>query len=288
MSIIISALVSFLVSGITCLVVLQIWKKRCFGEGKKQQVSLMESESKEEVDFPEYHSLPRKDFTFDNFFTDDPTFIEKMKSLLDNHSSSNPLILNGPSGIGKTHLMKAFENYLLEKDSSKKICYIPADVFLVEFIESLQKKKNMEFRAKFRNLDALFIDNFEHFNNKAGVQTELFNIISELLDKQVFVCLAFTSSHSLDNGFSEKLVNLINGLRIDIPEPGFESKRKKNMQTFENANCYINGDLVDYLARLDTSMNELAGICKRIIIMKGLEGKGCVNLEIDEIEPLIS
>ena len=288
MSIIISTLVSFLVSGITCLVVLQIWKKRCFREGKNQQDPLIESGNKEEGCFPEYLRSPRKDFTFDNFFTDDPTFIEKMKSILDNYSSSNPFILNGPSGIGKTHLTNAFGNYLLEKNPSKRILYIPADTFLNEFIESLQKKKNMEFKTKFRNLDALFIDNFEHFYNKAGVQTELFNIISELLEQKVFVCLAFTSSHSLENGFSEKLVNLISGLRIDIPEPGFESKRKKIMQTFENANCYINGDLVDYLARLDTSMNDLAGICKRIIIMKGIEGKGCVNLEIDEIEPLIS
>jgi chromosomal replication initiator protein len=288
MSIIISTLVSFLVSGITCLVVLQIWKKRCFGEEKNQQAPSMKSERKEEIDFPEYHHSPRKEFTFDNFFTDDPTFIEKMKSILDNHTSSNPLILNGPSGIGKTHLIKAFENYLLEKDPSKKICYIPADVFLVEFIESLQKKKNMLFRIKFRNLDALFIDNFEHFNNKAGVQTELFNIISELLEKNVFICLAFTSSHSLDYGFSEKLVNVISGLGIDMPEPGFESKRKKIMRTFENANCYINGDLVDYLASLDVNMNELAGTCKRIILMKGLEGKGCVNLEIDEIKNLVN
>ena len=288
MSIIICALVSFLVSGITCLVVLQIWKKRCFGEGKNQQVPTMESENKEEVSFPEYHNLPRKDFTFDNFFTDDPTFIEKMKSLLDNHSSSNPLILNGPSGIGKTHLMKAFENYLSEKAPSKKICYISADVFLNEFIESITNKKTMEFRTKFRNLDTLFIDNFEYFYNKAGAQTELFNIISELLEKQVFVCLAFTSSHSLDYGFSEKLVNLISGLRIDIPEPGFESKRRKIMQIFENANCYINGDLVDYLASPDASMNELTGTCKRIILMKGLEDKGCVNLEIDEIKPLLN
>ena len=60
------------------------------------------------------------------------------------------------------------------------------------------------------------------------------------------------------------------------------------MQIFENANCYINGDLVDYLASLEASMNELAGTCKRIILMKGLEGKGCVNLEINEIKPLLS
>ena len=77
MSIIISALVSFLVSGITCLVILQIWKKRCFGEGKNQHAALIESGNKEEGCFPEYLRLPRKDFTFDNFFTDDPTFIEK-------------------------------------------------------------------------------------------------------------------------------------------------------------------------------------------------------------------
>ncbi len=288
MSIIISALVSFLVSLITCLCVLQIWKKGCGVEEENQKTVSVAVEEKEDTSFPKYHSTPRKDLTFENFFMDDPTFLERLKSLLDNHTSSNPLILSGPSGIGKTHLMKAFENYLLEKDPSKKICYISADAFLIEFIESLQHKKSMEFRAKYRNLDALFIDNFEHFNNKAGVQAELFNIISELLEKDVFVCLAFTTSHSLDNGFSQKLVNLIKGLQIDIPEPGFESKRKKIMQTFENANCYINGNLVDYLARPNVRMNDIVGVCKRIILMKDLEGKGCVNLEIDEIKPLLN
>ena len=60
------------------------------------------------------------------------------------------------------------------------------------------------------------------------------------------------------------------------------------MQTFEKANCFMNGDLVDFLAKPEVGVTELVGICQKIILMKQLEGKGCVNLEIDDIKALIN
>ena len=73
-----------------------------------------------------------------------------------------------------------------------------------------------------------------------------------------------------------------------MPYPGFETKRRIIMQTFEKANCFMNGDLVDFLAKPEVGVNELVGICQKIILMKQLEGKGCVNLEIDDIKGLIN
>ena len=93
-----------------------------------------------------YHSEPIKDYTLNYFFTDDPSFIEKMKSLLDNYSSNSPIILRGPTGVGKTHLMHAFENYLLEKNPSLKTYFVSAESFTNEYIESMKNYKAISSR----------------------------------------------------------------------------------------------------------------------------------------------
>ena len=230
----------------------------------------------------------KEESAFNNFFTDDSVFIENMKSVLDDYSSSSPIILRGPTGVGKTHLMRAFENYLLEKNPSLKTCFISAEAFTSEFIDSLKNHKINQFKEKYRNLDALFIDDLNYLSYKEATQEELFYTLSGLLQKKAFICFGLTMPCSFKKGFSDRFVNLIKGIQINVPVPGFEAKRRKNMQVFSAAKCYVNGDLVDYLANPNISFNEVVGLCKRLIIMKQLEGKGCVNLKIEDIKPLIS
>lgn len=294
MSLILSALVSFLVSLSTCFGFFLISKKRnpveksIQPEASSQSVEPeVKTESEEPATYVVDHSTPIKDFTLDNFCTDDANFIANMKAMLDDYSATNPVILRGPTGLGKTHLMRAFQNYLLEKDPSKKVCFISAEALTNEFVDSIKNKTKREFKEKFRNLDALFIDDFNYLHYKECTQEFLFYTLSELLEKKAFVCLALTTPASLKNGFFDKLVTLINGFQIDIPYPSFDAKRKKILQTFEKSNCFINGDLVDYLAKPEIGIHELTGICQGIILMKNLEGKGCVNLEIDDVKDFI-
>ena len=288
MSLILTTIVSFLVSLTTCLVCFWIGKKKSAKKTIQKVAPLRESEPEEKNIYEDDSNVPIKDYTFDNYFTDDPTFIEKMKSMLDNFSATNPVILRGPTGSGKTHLMRAFENHLLEKEPSMKIRFASAESFTNEFVDSIKNKTNREFKEKYRKLDALFIDDFNYLRNKTSIQEELFYAIAELLEKNAFVCFGVTAPLSLKEGFSDRFINLITGIQIDMPCPGFDAKRRKIMQTFEKANCFINGDLVDYLAKPEVGLNELVGICQKIIFMKQLEGKGCVNLEIDDIKDLIN
>ena len=295
MSLIFSAAISFLVSLLTCFGLFLICKKRNPVEKSIQPEAPSQSvvpetktETEEEsITYAADHSKPIKDYTLDNFCTDDANFIDNMKSMLDDYSATNLVILRGPTGLGKTHLMRAFQNYLLEKDPSKKICFISAEALTNEFVDSIKNKTNREFKEKFRNLDALFIDDFNYLHYKECTQEFLFYTLSELLEKKAFVCLALTTPASLKNGFFDKLVTLINGFQIDIPYPSFDAKRKKIIQTFEKSNCFINGDLVDYLAKPEIGIHELTGICQKIILMKNLEGKGCVNLAIDDVKDFI-
>ena len=288
MSLILTTIVSFLVSLTTCLVCFRISKIKTAEKTIQKVEPLRESEPEEKKFYEEDSNVPIKDYTFDNYFTDDPTFIKKMKSMLDNYSATNPVILRGPTGSGKTHLMRAFENYLLEKKPSKKIRFISAETFTNEFVDSIKNKTNREFKEKYRKLDAIFIDDFNYLRNRTSTQEEIFYTISELLERKAFVCFGLTTPFSFREGFSDRFISLITGIQIDMPYPGFETKRRIIMQTFEKANCFINGDLVDFLAKPEVGVNELVGICQKIILMKQLEGKGCVNLEIDDIKDLIN
>lgn len=288
MSLILTTIVSFLVSLTTCLVCFWISKIKTAEKTFQKVEPLLESESKEKNFYEKDSNVPIKDYTFDNYFTDDPTFIKKMKSKLNNYSVTNPVILRGPTGSGKTHLMRAFENYLLEKEPSKKIRFVSAESFTNEFVDSIKNKTNREFKEKYRKLDAIFIDDFNYLRNKTSTQEEIFYTISELLERKAFVCFGLTTPFSLKEGFSDRFIRLITGIQIDMPYPGFETKRRIIMQTFEKANCFMNGDLVDFLAKPEVGVNELVGICQKIILMKQLEGKGCVNLEIDDVKDLIN
>lgn len=289
MSLILSAVVSFLVSLSTCFVFFLIIKKKKTEEKQEKTIQpaapLQNAEPEEkEAD----HSEPIKDFTFDNFYADDPTFVRKMKSMLDDYSATNPIILRGPIGSGKSHLMRAFENYLLEKDPSKKIRFVSAETFTNEFVNSIKQKTISNFKERYRNLDALFIDDLNYLRNKTSTQEELFYTISELLERKAFVCFGLTTPFSLREGFSDRFISLITGIQIDMPYPGFETKRRKIMQIFEKAGCFMNGDLVDYLAKPEVGFNELTGICQKIILMKDLESKGCVNLKIEDVKNLLN
>lgn len=286
-----SALISLVVSLLTCLVFFRLTAKKKVEE-KTAPVSVtaesVAEPEEEKEEYVLYHSEPIKDYAFNNFFTDDPMFLDNMKSMLDDYPSSNPIILRGPTGIGKTHLMRAFENYLLEKNPSLKTYFISAEAFTAEFIDSLKNHKTNQFKEKYRNLDALFIDDLSYLRNKESTHEQLFYTLSELLKRKAFKCFGLTTPFSFEEGFSDRLINLIKGIQIDVPVPGFDAKRKKIMQIFSDAKCYVNGDLVDFLANPNISFTEVVGLCQRLIIMKQLEGKGCVNLKIEDIKSLIS
>ena len=92
-------------------------------------------------------------------------------------------------GLGKTHLVQAIGNALLQNNPRMKILYTPISSFYSEFIKSLQNKKSDAFREKYRKLDVLIIDDFQMIMNKDASQVEFFDIFNELygLNKQIIV-----------------------------------------------------------------------------------------------------
>ena len=227
-------------------------------------------------------------YTLENFYADDPNFVKSMKNMLNNYQKYVPIVLRGDTGTGKTHLMRAFENYLHEAFGLTNYIYVSSAEFFNEYVDAITKKKFVEFQQKYKSLDALFIDNFEFLTKRYSLQEELFNIFSELINRQVFICVAITTPCIFNLNYSKKLVTqILNGAQIDVPVPGFEAKRLKLTEVFAGFNCFINGNLIDFLVGLDLSLNELIGLSKKIIVMKELDRKGCVNLTPEEIKSLV-
>ena len=99
----------------------------------------------------------------------------------------NPLFIYGGVGLGKTHLLQAVGHYVKEQFAHMSVFYITAERFTNEFIESIQKKQMVAFRAKYRNLDLFLIDDIQFITDKPSSQEELFHIFNSLygLRKQV-------------------------------------------------------------------------------------------------------
>ena len=135
-------------------------------------------------------------YTFDNFVVgkSNEYAAAVARSVAENPGKTyNPVFLWGGVGLGKTHLMHAIGNSLQRNFPSKKIMYVTCDQFVNEFIESLHDTANphamKNFRAKYRKLDVLMMDDVQFLANKEGTQEEMFHTFNELYlaDKQIIL-----------------------------------------------------------------------------------------------------
>ena len=124
-------------------------------------------------------------YTFDNFIMGSCNRFAHAASMAvaDNpHIVYNPLVIYGPSGVGKTHLMLAIRNRIKEKYPEKRIEYVRCEEFTTQLIEAIQHGTAELFRNRFRNLEVLLIDDIQFIANKPGIQEEIFHTFNYLYE----------------------------------------------------------------------------------------------------------
>lgn len=137
----------------------------------------------------------------------------------------NPFFIYGGVGLGKTHLLHAIGNSVYEKFPNKKIILITAENFTNEFISSINSKKTSSFKNKYRNADVLLIDDIHFFQDKQGVQEELFNTFNALYDaKKQMVFTSDRPPSELKNLTPRMQSRFQMGLTIDLKMPNYETK----------------------------------------------------------------
>lgn len=236
------------------------------------------------------HPLLQEEYTFDTFIPGDNSNFAYNASIAVSKNPGrqyNPILLYGGSGLGKTHLMQAIGNYIYQNNDDKlKICYVSAESFTNEFLDSLKTKKTNEFKNKYRNLDVLLLDDIHFLQNKEQTQEELFytfNALNERHSQMVFTC--DRPIKEIKNMANRLVSRLSNGLCIDLQPPNYEIRVAILQKKMELLGKTLNSDIVDYIAKsVETNVRELEAALNKVFGYADLVGK---NPNLDTVKNLL-
>ena len=230
-------------------------------------------------------------YTFENFLVgkSNKFAYKAARMTAEAPGSYNPLFLYGESGVGKTHLMHAIGNYIIE-NSDKKVLYITSDKFVDEYtrIFRYSDKNNFEkidaFKNKYRNVDILMIDDIQFLGTAPKGQEEFFNTFQELhsAGKQIIIA----SDRPVDDltSFENRLISRFNwGLTANITTPDYDLRVSiiKNKLTFNEAANDIPEEVVEYIANnFDSDIRKLEGAITRVLAYSSMFNRGIITLDI--------
>lgn len=195
----------------------------------------------------------------------------------------NPLFIYGSVGLGKTHLMHSIASRAKELRPSSTVCYISSEKFTNELITAIQKRSTQQFRAKYRSVDLLLIDDVHFIAGKDSTQEEFFNTFNTLYDahKQI---VAISDRPPKDiPGLEERLVSRFSwGLVTDIQPPEFETRVAILLKKLEKSTCTVPLNVIHFIAeRIRSNIRELEGSLLRLIAHSQLIGSS-VNISLAE------
>ena len=187
----------------------------------------------------------------------------------------NPIFIYGNSGLGKTHLIQAIGNEILEKDPEKRVIYATAENFGNEFIDYVRFKKDRNFSNKYRSADVLIIDDIQFIAGKDRTQEEFFNTFNSLhqADKQIVI-----SADRLPSDIPELADRLKSrfqmGMTIDVGMPDLETRCAIINSKATMSGIELTPDIVDYLAnKIKSNIRELEGALNQILAYCEMRGE---------------
>ncbi|WP_309490628.1 chromosomal replication initiator protein DnaA [Oceaniferula flava] len=198
----------------------------------------------------------------------------------------NPLFIHGDSGLGKTHLMQAIGQKLMEQDPSAKVVYLTCEKFTNEFIDMVRKGSLEKFRRKYRRADILLIDDIQFLAGKERSQEEFFHTFNELLDLQSQVVLTSDRPASELKNVEPRLVSRFeSGLTVELQPPGIETRLAILRRKMEDWDVKLGDDILNMLAeRIQSNVRRLEGGLVRIATYASL---GTEQITIERTEFLL-
>jgi chromosomal replication initiator protein len=179
----------------------------------------------------------------------------------------NPLFLYGGVGLGKTHLMHAAGNALLESNPNAKIRYVHAQEFFEEMVRAIQKRTSDKFRAAYQELDLLLLDDIQFLSGKDHTQTEFFYIFEGLFAAKKQIIITCDTYPKEMKGIEERLVSRFDsGLIVVIEPPELEMRIAILQRKAEQRNVDLSHDIAFFIAKaLHSNVRELEGALNRLI-----------------------
>ena len=240
------------------------------------------------INTPEYEKTNLNyNYTFDTFVVGSNNRFAQSAALAVAETPGeiyNPLFIYGGVGLGKTHLMHAIANMIIENNPKANVLYVTSEDFTNEVIESIRRGKDsqnemIKFREKYRNVDVLLIDDIQFIIGKESTQEEFFHTFNKLHEdnKQIIISSDRPPKEmeTLDERYKSRFAW---GLIADIGQPDYETrmailKKKKEKLSNEYKNS-ISDEVIDYIANNVTSnVRELEGALNKLVLFSKLENR---------------
>jgi chromosomal replication initiator protein len=273
------------------------------GHDAKLAYVISEEKETEEITIPQPHTAavpeiveplkPKQDFesflnpryTFDNFIKGEGNQLARAAAgaISDNPggTSFNPLFVYGGVGLGKTHLIQAIGNKILQNMPEKRVIYLSADMFTVEFVESIQNNTLNDFSNFYRKMDVLIIDDIQSLIGKEKTQDLFFQIFNTLHQSRKQIILSSDKPPKDLKGLDDRLISRFQwGLTADIQPPDLETRIAILKRKSEDYGMSISSEILEYIAsNITSNIRELEGCLIKLLANASLNSKE-INLEL--------
>ena len=192
----------------------------------------------------------------------------------------NPLFLYGGVGLGKTHLMHAIAWHISKSQPERTVIYMSAEKFMYRFISALREQNTVDFKAQFRSVDVLMIDDVQFIAGKDSTQEEFFHTFNALVDQGRQIVISADKSPSDLEGMEERLVSRLNcGLVADIHATTYELRLGILQSKAHKLGVQMPAKVLEFLAhKITANVRELEGALNRVVAHAQLVGRD-ISLE---------
>ncbi len=185
----------------------------------------------------------------------------------------NPMFIYGGVGLGKTHLLQAVGNALLEEKPDTRVLFISSETFVNDFLDSIRFKKK-GFADKYRSVDVLIIDDMQFIGGKEKTQEEFFHTFNALHQTNKQIIISSDKPPKSIPTLSERLRSRFEwGMTIDIQAPDFETRCAILQVKASAQGVELNQETVEFLAtHFQTNIRELEGALNQLLAFSEMRG----------------
>ena len=227
-----------------------------------------------------------KDYTFNNFVmgpSNAGVYLAAQAIAKNPGTGYNPFFIYGDSGLGKTHIVQAIGNYIVN-NKHKKVYYSTTNQLLIDYINAIESKTINDFREKIIKNDVLLIDDIQFLSGKSGTQNEFFYIFNQFYDKKKQIVITSDKHITEINDIDSRLRSRFSmGVTLEIIPPEYETRVAIIKKKSELYDMKIEDEVADFIAsNIKNNVREIEGALQTLKISYEFIGNGVIDLKFAE------